>query len=64
MYYVMIIIKDFPVTTECEWKDGFLDYDEAVEKADFLCENLLGIWSVGVYHFDGEEMVVDYERER
>ena len=68
MYYVMITIKNYGEDVECEWKKGFDTYEEAVEKADFLFENMMGIWSTSVYHFnDGlasVDYVIDHMKER
>lgn len=65
-YYVLITIKNLDKDIECEWKSGFENYDEAVEKADYLCKNLIGIFSVSVYHFDHNFgcSVVDYVKEK
>lgn len=65
-YYVLITVKEDDKEIECEWKDGFDTYEEAVEKAEYLCENLIYIWSVSVYHFDHTEgySVIDYEKEK
>lgn len=66
-YYVLITIKDDDKEIECEWKKGFDTYEEAVEKADYLCENLIGHFlSISVYHFNHIDgcSVTDYVKEK
>ena len=65
-YYILITVKGNDKEVECEWKKGFDTCDEAIEKANYLCENLIGTFSISVYHFDSSKgySIIDYEKEK